>query len=642
MLRQIVFHDFSNRPSASRLITISAFAAACVAMFVIPWIFPRTQPVLGESYALGFNNRLAVIGLCLVIVAAAFARLFSASAADDARETLAWFAGDGWQAIRRTTKLELAILGLFCFFMTQFILWWDGMLVIPYWGEADYFLSRIDLVALGHRPYVDFHHNYGPLMLYAPLWLDWATGGGLGFETAYAWTVAAWTILGAACLFYFLSMLSLPSWTRPWVFGLGLIVWIPLTMGLNYTPLRFTVVPAALMAFHTLVGRSKGKSEWPIVPLIGSASAVMAAFMISPEIGLASTAAILAYAATVALRADWTGFTAIVVGVAVACGITHYSFPGYFHGLKAFAAGANNFPIYPNIQNLLLAGVATFVVSRLASAAYVASDDGRAPLSAGIAAASIVLLSPSLGRCDPGHVIVNSLMLFCLLFPASAIQGRRQHLTWIVIFGVALVAFPQLSYWSHYRGNYSSAFAVKTFYRENPVAVQDWRRAWETHRTHSPHAAKLNWKRPAPFPGWADQPEIRQGSMAAPLAADIGLDRFVKLLREYKPPYHPTPKPEILTPVDAQRASADALRNDLIVLPESYAAASQSDSPIDKKSYERQIGEFLSWLMVYPVRCTMQRQPFTPEVDVAKAVLAQGEVLGQGAGVVVVRPTKHR
>jgi hypothetical protein len=136
MLRQLVFHDFSNRPSKSRLITISAFAAACVAMFVIPWIFPRTQPVVGESYALGFNNRLAVIGLCLVIVAAALARLFSASAADDARETLAWFAGDGWQAIRRTTKLELAILGLFCFFMTQFILWWDGMLVIPYWGGS--------------------------------------------------------------------------------------------------------------------------------------------------------------------------------------------------------------------------------------------------------------------------------------------------------------------------------------------------------------------------------------------------------------------------------------------------------------------------------------------------------------------------
>jgi hypothetical protein len=109
MIRLKPSHALSTRPGASRLITISAFAAACVAMFVIPWFFPRNQPVLGESYALGFNNRLAVVGLCVVIIAAAMARWFSPTAAEDARETLAWFAGDGWQAIRSASKLEYAI-----------------------------------------------------------------------------------------------------------------------------------------------------------------------------------------------------------------------------------------------------------------------------------------------------------------------------------------------------------------------------------------------------------------------------------------------------------------------------------------------------------------------------------------------------
>ena len=59
MFRLKRLSDLSAGSGLSRIISTVAFAAACMAMFVIPWFFPRTQPVLGESYALGFNNRLA-------------------------------------------------------------------------------------------------------------------------------------------------------------------------------------------------------------------------------------------------------------------------------------------------------------------------------------------------------------------------------------------------------------------------------------------------------------------------------------------------------------------------------------------------------------------------------------------------------
>ena len=246
-------------PGRSRPIGVWAFAAACVAMFAVPWYFPRTGPILGESYALGFNNRLAVVGVAAVIIAAAVARVLAPEAADEARETLAWFADDGWAAARHASRLEYALLGGFCLLMAQFILWWDRMLVIPYWGEADYFLSRIDLVALGHRPYDDFHYLYGPLQLYWPLWLDRALSGGPGIETAYAYTVAAQTVLGCCCLFVFLEALAIPAWSRPWVLLLALVMWLPLSMGLQYTPLRFTSVPCAIAVLH--VAHARGRAH---------------------------------------------------------------------------------------------------------------------------------------------------------------------------------------------------------------------------------------------------------------------------------------------------------------------------------------------------------------------------------------------
>jgi hypothetical protein len=632
--------DFLTRLSVSRLIAISAFASACVAMFVIPWFFPRAQPVLGESYALGFNNRLAVVGLCVVIVAAAMARWFSPSAAEDARETLAWFARDGWQAIRTASKLEYAILGLFCFFMTQFILWWDSMLVIPYWGEADYFHNRIDLIALGYRPYVDFHHNYGPLMLYGPYWLDQASGGILGSESAYAWILIAWTLLGAVCIFYFVEMLQLPLRSRPWILAMALFMWMPLTMGLNYTPLRFTVVPFAIASLHLVLLHFQEPRLRPVRTIAMSAVAASTTFVISPEMGVACSAGILSYAAILALRGDWLCSVTCILGAGLACGIIHYSFHGYFHGMQAFAAGANNFPIYPNLHNLLLAGAATVVISRLVAAAVVSPKDDRAPFAAAIAAASLIMLSPSLGRCDPGHVILNSLVVFLLLFPASASKSMRLHVAWSVIFGIAMLLLNQVSYWSHYSGQYSYAFAAARFYRDNPAAVLEWTQAWDSRRNRTKHGERLNWKRTVPFPKWANEVTSLQGSVGVPVAADVCLDRLVKLQEGYRPPYHPCPKPEILTNADVTRAVADARKNEVVFLPENLVAASQADTVIDQQSYEQQVNNFLSWLMIFPVRCTMRYQPFLPEIEVVRRLMVKAELVGNDAGCVLVRPSR--
>jgi len=629
--------DFPTRLSVSRLITISAFASACVAMFVIPWFFPRAQPVLGESYALGFNNRLAVVGLCVVIVAAAMARWFSPTATEDARETLAWFARDGWQAIRSASKLEYAILGLFCFFMTQFILWWDSMLVIPYWGESDYFLSRIDLVALGYRPYSDFHYLYGPFQLYGPLWLDRLTGGIMGIETAYAYTVIAQTVLGCCCLFVFLKALSLSEWSRHWVLLLSLVMWLPLTMGLQYTPLRFTAVPCAIAMLHIAYPSTKPLATAQARLFCAATMGFAATLMLSPEMGVVFAAAVTAFACVLAMRRDWPGVMACVFSVIVAVTVVQYSFPNYLSGLKAFAAGAMNFPIYPNLHNVLVAGVATYVMSKLAVAVFVDPQAEKAPFAAAIGGASALLLAPSLGRCDPGHVMINSLMMWLLMFPASIGFGRQGERAYLVTFAIAFVLFNQFSYWGHYWPNFKQGMAIAEFYDKNPATIWAWREAWEKRKNDTAAGSRLNWKRTVPFPEWADKEEMLRKGVALPLGGDIGLDRYVKLQPGFRPPHHPVPKPDIHGPVDSERAAADVFLMPVAILPEWAAAAAQANQPLDRRAYERQISDFLSGLMVYPVSCVAVHEPFVPEIDLCRRVLANSDVVAAGSGVVVVK-----
>lgn len=639
-------NHFTNvrRPSlgalSSALPALIAVAAALVAVFVVPWFFPRSDPVAGESYPLGFNNRLAAVGLILVSGCMAAFRCLCPSASSQARATLSWFSKDSTRAIKTASKVEYGILGLFCLLMAQVILWWDSVLVVPYWGEADYFLNRIDLAALGYRPYLDFHHNYGPLMLYGPLLLDWATGGSFGIESAYAWTVVAWTLAGAAGVFLILRLLSIPRRSRPWVLAMSLLMWLPLTMGLNYTPLRFTAVPFSIAAVHIVAERLRTRS----VPLLQSAIALLAVsaiataltLSISPEMGAAAAAALIGYALVKGIDGDRFLATAITAGVCFSALMMHWSFQGYLYGIHAFSAGANNFPILPNLHNVLLAVSAVLVLSRLAAAVVTDPHHPNAPFAASIAIASALMLFPSLGRCDPGHVILNSLMVFLLWFPASARASLRLHWLWCGTFVLAMVVLNQVSYWGHYTGTVRNALAIAQFYRDNPTTVQEWREAWSNRRSNSPNAQKLNWRRTVPFPAWLEHPELTTSRVAAPLLADVGIDRFLKLQANYVAPYHPCPKPEILTPASVTQAVADAVKNDFILLPEAHAASGRERMVIDKNLYETQINAFLSGLMLFPSHCTMHTQPYLPEIEVASRLMATGTVVGRGSGFIVI------
>lgn len=618
---------------------VTVFLAACLAVFVIPWWIPVPTVALGESYALGFNNRAAVIGLGVVIASASLVWGFGAKKGTLLANAARWFRPPAEVPVRVTEReagIEIAVLCIACLAITQLVLWWDSQLAIPYWGEADYFLSRIDLVALGYRPYVDFSFLYGPATLYIPYWLDCLSFGTLGLERAYAWTVAGSYVVGFVCNYVLLRGMALPDGWRAVVLALCCIMWMPLTMGLQYTPLRFMAVPCALTVLYYVNSRDvstlKGKAFLAATAAAGTA----VAFFLSPEMGIVCVVTMLAFSVCLCGQQKYRSAALIAAATAAVLASVPVMFPGYFYGVSAFSAGAMNFPIYPNMHNLLLVMVALYVIGSLAAAALSHIRDVRAPFLLAMVAANTLLLSPSLGRCDPGHVGLNSSTLFMTMFAASATKGRQWFVAWLCTFAFAFVLLNQVSYWSHYLGTFKQALAISDFYRTRPQQVLEWQTAWEKRLQDPTLPAMPNWRRTAPFPGWAAN-DIMSGGVALPVGGDIGIDRFVKTQAGYRPPFHLPPKPDLHLPADVERAVHDAQWAGVVILPEYAFVMAQEGRPIDRARYEEQIAGFLSGLMIFPVYCRMKHTPFLPEVEVCKRLARDARVLGAGDGYAVLR-----
>lgn len=632
-------HDAKRFRGRLLALWICALVLAALAVFVIPWHVPSAHVALGESYSLGFNNRAAVIGFGLVICCLGVGMLFAARSDAISLNACQWFRNpqEIWpDSSDPETRADIVVLALACVAMTQYVLWWDSKLVIPYWGEADYFLSRIDLIALGSKPYVDFSFLYGPATLYVPFWLDRLSLGNLGLERAYAWTVVGSYVTGFVCNYFALRSLALPKGWRPGLLLLCCIMWLPLTMGLQYTPLRFMVVPCvlALLLGAGTPSWSRLRRDWATSGLAVGGTGV--AFLLFPEMGVVCAAASLAFAVVLHLRGRPQLAAYITFGVAVMAFVVHLSFPGYFEGMRAFVKGAMNFPIYPNLHNLMLVGASLYVIATSGATVLLHIHDVRSPFVAAIAAASTLLLSPSLGRCDPGHVGFNSSMLFLTMFAALAARGRTWLLAWAGAFAFSMVVLNQISYWNHYLESFKQALVISEFYTANPEAVLAWQEAWEQRRKQQAVPASLNWHRTAPFPAWATHSVLADGA-SLPIGGDVGLDRFVKTQAGYRPPFHPPPKPDLYVPADITRAETDARRQRVLILPEHAYLAARDGFSVDPAAYETQTGHFLSGLMIFPVTCRLRNPPFFPDIELCKLLTTGGEVVATGAGYTVLR-----
>ena len=611
------------------LVVLSILAAG---VFVLPWYIPHPEPVRGESYAFGYFNLVALCGICLAM-AAEFFRLRRVPGADGA---LVWLNTDAAPALDQEARLQRILLWGFSLAMSLFVLGWSWLLVDPYWGESGYFLSRIDYVSLGFQPYRDFLYNYGPLLLQLPVWINHLSLGTVGIEASYALTLALGYVAGVAALYVFLRALRLPAGARVWVLLLQLLCWCTPTMGLQGILLRFTIVPCAMVLVHHGLQRLAGTRR-AAAGILLAAAAPLAAFAVSPEMGMSAAAGLLAYAVVLFLSRRWRDGVGMVLGLAGYGLLTRWLFGGYFQSMVGFGSGAFNFPIYPTLHTLLFLAACLFIFPFLAVSIWKHPAHPAAPLAAALSAASVVLLPAALGRCDPGHIQANGLIALVLVFPALAFLHRKAYRSWCIITVLVFVGVVQLSYWSHYADKYRLAWRQSVAARQHPEFFKQAAAKWQAERQRQTGTPKPDWRKIVAFPDGL--PEItRQGRVVTPLAIDTSVERCLVLQDGFRPLYRPPCGNDMFFLLDVRHDLQACLAADFVLLP--AACASCTNTAIDLPDYEQRTRDFLSRLLLYPVTSRLQHPPFCPEIELACRLLAAGDPVSQGRVLLLkVRPS---
>ena len=160
-------------------------------VFRLPWHVPVRTDVQADSALFGFSNAAAILGLAATLFGLLVVRRVGPPSVADtnARRPLV-------SPPDRRTRGEWIALAACSTVAAAVVLGWWATLPNAYFGESTYFLTRLDMLALGLRPYRDFDYGYGPALLDVPWLAHRLSGGRLGADTAFIASVAAQHVLG--------------------------------------------------------------------------------------------------------------------------------------------------------------------------------------------------------------------------------------------------------------------------------------------------------------------------------------------------------------------------------------------------------------------------------------------------------------
>lgn len=598
-----------------------AVACATIGVFWLPWCCPPTSPVLSESYTLGFNNRVAVISLAIAIFILTTARLVQSGRPHG----ISWLSRNPHFLVsRKSSRLEYAILLGWTFIWTQVIWNWGTSLVDPAYGDSRGTIYALDLVALGQVPYRDFLFNYGALLIYLPYSISWLSQGAISFEYSHLLALEFLIAAGFAAIFIILRKLCLPRIFRPWILLVALFSWTTLTTCMAQVAIRFVCVPTAIILLDCACTRFRSEAQLAVFkPFLASFALTLSCLLLSPEMGIAATAAVVAYAAGLSLfRHKHSLALGIVAGALFSIAAIISLFPRYFDAVFAFTSGFFNMPLYPNVHNILLLSSSLWVVPSLIASALRRPDDMRAPLALGLAVSAGILLPGAFGRAVPGVVFANGTLLFLLAFAAVASHGKQWLSRWIWVYAFANIFLLQVSFWSVNAGTFSTALALRRFYDQNPEMVASWKRKWDARRSTHPCGERLYWSSTLPYPDDLDVITAAGHTIQTGGSEwNLWLGRYL-LLQDSVPKDYFSPYiffASTAAHID-QRVEDLAAARFLIVPEDDLAAAASTINPV---AYQQSLDRFLGYLMCFPVRTRIKFAPYFPDVDIAQKLLAQ-------------------
>ena len=402
-------------------------ATTLLLVLVVPWFIPmRMQAHASDSQLVGFNNRAAVVGLFLAMILASVAGF----AWRGGREMRSFVLRDRVDRTDRVPWWLVAFISAASVAVVVALGWTQRS--FPVADDARYFADRLLYLINGGLPYRDFEFSYGPVLLY-PQYLLWRAFAPLGvspWAAYYAW-LALTRIIGVLMLSFIVNRVRLPKHLRLALFAIigAFAAWQP-SLGLNYSLLRFCTPFALILLVMSLDYRHAGRH----FVAVASLGAAVLAFAVSPEMGVAVAAALVAAFGFTAIRADardWWVVAALVGGAAV--GAVVASGQSTF---VSFLGGSDAFPILPGPPALVY--ILGALVLALGAGAIMRTEhpsDAKPVLA--WATATLVLSMAALGRADFGHIFWNGLGI--LIAVPAVLSDQRLNLARAYVIAAAAI-----------------------------------------------------------------------------------------------------------------------------------------------------------------------------------------------------------
>jgi hypothetical protein len=436
--------DSTERPVRAWLLTATFAALTYFAVFRLPLHFPPTRRLVSASYLFGFNNTVAILALAGLLGAAA---LYMRLRRVEGRSSLVRFPQDQEPGAPGTPAWWLAAMAALYAVLTGAAAWYAQQATVAALAwESRHFLHRIKLLEIyGLRPYVDFQAEYGPALMYPPVYLHRLLEP-LGVTREWAYFGCHWlmNVAGVACLYYLLRHAAAPRWAKGVSFLLVGVAGFAPYLGLNGVVLRFACPYASLLLGHRMFLRLAVAPPWLRWPasFAGVAALLLVNVLISPEIALAFALAWLAYAG-LAIRQDWRLLAVSVTAILVTALGCRFALPdAYSNSLLRFSQGANNLPLLPAAHIVLYVVTLVLLVPPLL-AAGLRGGTREAPLLGGFGALTVVMSPGALGRCDPPHVLFYGLCASLLLMTGLANKSRRALAAYALAYAFVSIGMMQ-------------------------------------------------------------------------------------------------------------------------------------------------------------------------------------------------------
>jgi hypothetical protein len=612
-----------KQTNRAALLWFAAIAVAILGIFWLPWLLSPTVPSQGDSYVLGFNNRVAILAFALAILLATAASFFSSRP----RRAYQWLAATPrlfppWSE----APVEYAILITFTVIKCGLLWFWSQYLVDIAWCEARMFVYDINLIALGQVPYRDFMFIYGPGTLYVPYWLYHLSGTALSIEQSYGIVSLLFDAAGFLAVFLFLRSLEIEKPVRWLILLICLAMWTNTSMGLQYTVIRFFGVAASLILLDFVARRQSGDGAPSLIALIPLGLAATAAtaicLSISPDIGLAGAAGVAAYGLVLWLRRSAPRALVCWAGALFTFAATLALFPGYLQSIFDISSGTNTFPVFPSFHNILMVAIVLTIIPALITSALGNLEEARAPLTLALAIGGGMMLPAAFSRCDPGHIIINSTIPTLMMFPAALAMGKRAFRAWMVVYVLGFLVFSQVTYWmpSGYLNNFKVGIQEHEFYAQHPDVVALWKAKWDALLASSPNGKKLHWSNVLPFPDALDR-FTSQGTMVLTAGSEWNFAVARYLLLQRQPPfdYFGAYTLGAVTPPEVQTKVQQDSAYPFLLVP-NWALAPLGGH-IDMEVYRKNENAALSATIAFPVNSVPKHVPYFPDTEFVRQML---------------------